>query len=421
MQIVYISTLSLAAAFFIYRRRVDLFSLWFASICAVSPPYLVGFLHVPPLIVTPEIINTESYLLMIFMLSSLATFAFIFDQNHPSKITQLNPQQNRAIFRKFSLLLFTLSAIFLAFAITYIGIGTISKIRAGAEISPLDSAIISKLILFATYSVLFSFLSKSHIISIAGISVLMLLFFMLPSRSYIFIAICSILMIHFIPKGKISFSLTLRLFAYSIFIIAFLILSKIVRQGSESMDDAAFNQLNTLLSGGVNVFREANYIAVNLQYSFKELNPGELMERHFYYPLMLIPFLYISLVNIFDLPPITSFSNILADIHQFHDWGIGSSLWGEFYGAGGWVSIIFFVLLFNAFVYWINRVFYRGSASVVSVAFLLPAVYIAAYSHRLDFSIIMNRFSDAIIILILFITYSAITNNFKVKRKALIV
>jgi len=417
MQIIYISAMVLALLFFLYRRKVDLFALSFAGIFAASPPYLFGYIFIPPLVAMPESLIIEVYLVMLLILSSLVCFALVFDRHHKKDSLTHFSKTRQESFGPFALVLFFFSAALLALSISFIGIDAISSIRHGAKLTPLESGAISKTILFATYSALFSVISKRYILAAASLLILLILFIISPSRSFLFIVISSIMMLYLIPNSKITLMLSLRVFLVAIFIASFLVIAKVIRHEGLTL----LGYFNTVFGGGSDIFREANYVAANLQQAFKELTPGELMERHFYYPLMVIPFLYLFLVQILGLSPITRFSEILADIHSFHDWGIGSSLWGEFYGAGGWLSIIFFVVLFNLFLYWVNKMFYQGAVSAVSVAFLVPSVYIAAYSDRLDFMIIMNRFSDAILILIIFVIYSAITNNFKIRKSKLIV
>lgn len=405
MQFLYISLMAFVSTFFIFRRRVDLFLLWFVGLFAISPPYFFGYIYIPPLIRSPEGVANESYFVMVLNVLFVLVFAIVFDKTH--RFRKLNYYSEAYLKRLsgFSFLLTFFSFFLFVIVVGFVGVDALSNHRSGSNLGAIESGLVSKAILFAMYSVLFGFFSRNILGTAIGFMVLVLMYLISPSRSFLFITFLSVLMVFFIPKGKVKFRYLLKFLPIFLFILSFVVLGKVFRHEGGNIFQVAQNYVNDVIAGDV-IFREANYIAANLQVSIETLNAGEMVERFFYYPLMLIPFLYLVFVQLFDLPSLHRFSGIVADIHDFDRFGIASSLWGEFYSVGGWFSIVLFVFLFNAIVFGVNSKVYKGKMSAFSLVIFIPTIYIVAYSHRLDFALLLNRFSEALLIYILYLFYS---------------
>lgn len=406
MQVFYVLFMALVSTFFIYRRRVDLFLLWFLAVFAISPPYFFGFIFIPPLINVPEGVEDESYLLMTLNVSIVLISAALFDKTKVNAPVSHCSDIRLKRLSDFSYFLALISLTLLIIVLIFVGADVLSNHRSGVSLSALESGLVSKTILFATYSILFGFFSKNSLSTIVGFSTLISMFVISPSRSFIFISFLSILMVFFIPKRRVKFSYLIKFSPVFIFILSFVIFGKVYRQEGESLMQITQDYINSIFDGGRVVFREANYIAANLQVSIESFKPGELIERLLYYPLMLVPFLYLFFIQVVGLPPLTRFSEMITDAHDFDRFGIASSLWGEFYGVGGWLAILLFALIFSSIVFKVNSRFYKGNVGAFSLAMLIPSVYLVAYSHRLDFALVLNRFSEAILVYIFYLGFS---------------
>jgi|SRR5690554_504191 len=404
MQILYIIIILAMSVFFICRRKIDMFALWFASIIAISQPYMVGYFYIPPLINTPENINASSYLVIFITLFVIFFSSLFYDYKykHTSHCLYVNPYLNKIY--GYSSALACLAIIFMIISFYYIGLEKFYDRRSGGNLGAIESGLISKTILFSMYAAFFGFYTKNTASTIVGLFILIAMYSVSPSRSFLFITFLSLIMVVFIPKNRVKLSFLFKYFPVLLLLLAFIVLGKVYREFDGGLFDALATYINISLEGDRVTFREANYIAANLHHSIESLKAGEMIIRVFYYPLMLFPFLYLGLVFI-GLPPIPMFSKIILNIHDFDRFGVGSSFWGEMYAVGGWFVIVAIALLFSFIVTIVNRKASQNSMRPFSLTMFIPTIYIVSYSYRLDMTLLLNRFSEAILIYIMYLFY----------------
>lgn len=392
------------SVFFICRKKVDMFSLWFAGVVAISQPYVVGYFYIPPLINTPENINASSYLVIFITLFVIFFSSLFYDYKykHTSHCLYVNPHLNKIY--GYSSALACLAIIFMIISFYYIGLEKFYGRRSGGNLGAIESGLISKTILFSMYAAFFGFYTKNTASTIVGLFILIAIYSVSPSRSFLFITFLSLIMVVFIPKNRVKLSFLFKYFPVLLLLLAFIVLGKVYREFDGGLFDALANYINISLEGDRVTFREANYVAANLHYSIDSIKAGDMIIRVFYYPLMLLPFLYLAFVFI-GLPPIPMFSGIILGIHDFDNFGVGSSFWGEMYAVGGWFFIVATALLFSFIVTKVNRKANQNNMSPFSLVMFIPTIYIVSYSYRLDVTLLLNRFSDAILIYIMYSFY----------------
>lgn len=416
--IIFIFNVSLLLVFiyFLQRRKVDFSSVFFASYLAYSAPYILGTIYIPPLIMTPTAISFESYLLMLNVLYTLALSTCFFDNLLMKKMKIIGNSKTKITFpaaKEFAFVLTVLTIILFIFMVILVGFEAIINRRTSNTLTLLEQSILSKVILFTTYTILTSFLIKNKKGIIVGGGILITLFALTPSRSFIFNAVMTLVILYFITQPKIGFKKAFKFLPIVFLLFAFVILGKVFREYNGSFVDAFLWYL-TSLDGDRVLFREANYIAANLNIAVESLKPGELWERVYYFPIMLIPYMY-SIFIFFGGEPLERLSNILVDLHSFSRFGIGGTFYGELFITLGYLGTSFVVFLIIFFFYWININLNRRVIQSIAFFMLLPAVYLAVYSHRVESTLILARFSDAILIYIVYLITLTITNRFKNK------
>src|SRR5690606_2105688 len=183
--------------FFIQRRKIDFFSLWFAGLVAISPPYIVGYFYIPPLINSPENIGVNAYCVMLLLLFSVMASAIYSDISFRECTAVSCSSVHLSRMGGLSLFLALLSVVGLVFFLVFVGIDRLAGVRSGARLGALESGLLSKIILFAMYSTLLGFASKKSVSFIVGLSVLFVLYFISPSRSFLVMTFLAVMVFYF--------------------------------------------------------------------------------------------------------------------------------------------------------------------------------------------------------------------------------
>ncbi len=376
MQLIFVIISILGLTYFLFKKRTfDFFSIAYFSSIAYFLPGFFGFIRNFPLRY-PTMIVDKTYLVMILVLTSILVSSLIYDIN--SRKSKKNKKLNFSIKRTDRILeIAAIIAIVSALLVLATAGSSIHSLDKTEAVSSLNR--FSILMKFsASYGLVLAYLNKNK--KYIMVFFLVLLFDVyIGYRSDFAIAIITIITISLYGKGPQRLLVSnFKKAALGGGLAFFFFISKPIFQAIKRLD---FTYLKTNLTSIDWYFMK---ITTSEPFTTQSIL-NEVLIKDFRVGMEhLGTLIYLVIIGGSSLGanPVTFYD--LFHEALFHSTGMASNIWAEMYSSGGWILLLFFVILFNLVIYIGNRLLNVKDHNIKSFV-ALNLTFWAFYIHRNDF------------------------------------
>ncbi len=399
--------------YFIFRNRIDFLLLFFCSLVLYHWQIFSGTIWVPPY---TFLASQEAMLIVIIVLTVIFGFTLIHDQVSVNDLlTRYKPDRNGTQGYIAIILLF-ISYVFLLYSYYRAG----DKLFLGKHEYSLAEGIKYNFFLYypAAMVLPYSVAKKRYWLFLFSLLPLIYYFF-IGYRAVFVVAIVGAVVVHNYGQRILTFRM-LKILIFILFLYVFFVFFKFsyidLKAGTfdwfETMidQDERFDSLLDLLLWGM-FSAEFGQVSSNLSLS-SSLDLSQ----------------YYSFSNAFlgSISGLNSILDLNEDLKRFShtiriyanpgfSYGLGSTIWGEAYQAGGFFGVFVMASCIVSCIAHFNFKFARSNDSSL---FLIYISFLSFYCHRNDFVLLVGWLKNVIFLLILayvifFIFRIVITGKFK--------